>query len=96
MVGFGVMSVPEFCYFFFIRPIFDLVLRRLPCAVRRVTTRKFQKVANGNGLLLGNKVQKKNIDVLSTFSCNKVIFTSAALILCQKTISHVSPAIEAF
>ncbi|XP_020712817.1 pickpocket protein 28 [Ceratitis capitata] len=56
MVGFGVISVPEFFYFFFIRPIFDLVMRRMSCAVRRVTVGQFRKVAaGGNGMILGNK-----------------------------------------
>lgn len=56
MVGFGVISVPEFFYFFFIRPMFDLILKRLPCAVRQVTARKLRKGENGNRLLFEDKV----------------------------------------
>nr|XP_036227726.1 pickpocket protein 28-like [Bactrocera oleae] len=55
MVGFGVISVPEFFYFFFIRPMFDLILKRLPCAVRQVTARKLRKGENGNRLLFEDK-----------------------------------------
>ncbi|XP_053947849.1 pickpocket protein 28 [Anastrepha ludens] len=49
MVGFGVMSVAEFCYFFLIRPIFDLVLKRLP------GTRRVRRVVSGTALLLGRQ-----------------------------------------
>ncbi|XP_017494162.1 PREDICTED: pickpocket protein 28-like, partial [Rhagoletis zephyria] len=55
MVGFGVMSVPEFCYFFLIRPVFDFLLNRLPGSVRKMTAMRIRRVFDGNAVLIGRR-----------------------------------------